>query len=106
MDFADELAKALASAGYNPFSFAKRVKTSQGRVRDIITRRREGRAPLEVVDAWADALKLEGKAREVFLRAAYLSHTPPEIAEDYLRLRARVDKLEKRVAEFEEKNKP
>jgi hypothetical protein len=106
MDFADALAKAVDDAGYNPFSFAKLVGTSQGHVRDIIKRRYGGKAPLDLLPAWIEALKLEGRAREEFLRLAYLSHCHPIIAEDYVRLRARVDKLERRAAERGEGYKP
>jgi hypothetical protein len=106
MDFADYLAKAIKDAGYSPFSFSKLVNTSQGRVVDIIQRRYGGRAPLNFIHAWATALKLEGKALDDFMRAAWLSHCPEEIRDDYLRLRARVDKLERRVADYEEKYKP
>lgn len=105
MDFADLLAKTIKDAGYNPFSFAKLVGTSQGRVVDIIDRRYGGRAPLNFVAAWAEALNLEGEVLEEWMRTALLSHCPDEIRTDYMRLRARVTKLEKRVAEFEEKYK-
>lgn len=105
MDFADLLAKTIKEAGYNPFSFAKLVGTSQGRVVDIIDRRYGGRAPLNFLEPWAKALKLEGKDLEEFMRSAWLSHAPEELRADYMRLRARVDKLERRVAEYEEKYK-
>lgn len=107
MDFADLLAKKITEAGYNPFSFAKLVGTSQGRVVDIISRRYGGRAPLKDMGAWAAALKLEGKDLDEFLWSGLMSHCPtPDLVDYFKRHHARVDRLEKRVAEYEQKYKP
>lgn len=61
--------------------------------------------PLKQLETWADTLDLSGEERATFLRLALLAHCPGPIQDDYLRLRARVDKLERRVAEYEEKYK-
>ena len=102
-EFADILAKAIERAGYNQLTFAKQVKTSQGRIRDILARRYGGKAPLNFLQQWAEALRLTGKDRDDFLWAALMSHCPANIRDEYLRMRNRSEKLERRIAELEEK---
>ena len=49
------------------------------------------------LDAWADALGLNGEDRDTFRRAAFLAHTPEVIREEIQQDRIRIAELEDRV---------
>lgn len=66
--------------------------TASGYVAKVVSGKRS--APLERIDAWANALALSGDERETFLRLAYLSHAPE-------RVRQMMADLERRTAALE-----
>lgn len=101
--FAEVFERSLDRAGYKQLTFAAKVGTSQSFLSQIIAGKRT--PPLDQIEAWANVLELHGENRAEFIRLAYLAHCPGPIAEEHLRLRARVDKLERRVAEYEDKYK-
>lgn len=103
LKFSEVFDRALKRAKLKQLPFAKKANTAQGFVSELLAGKKL--APLEKLDVWAEVLDLKGGDRAEFYRAAWLDHCPPEIADDYRRLRALVDKLERRVAEFEEKYK-
>lgn len=99
--FGTHLAERLAALSLSQNKFGQSVGHSSGFINMVISGERT--PPLDKVAMWAEVLKITGKDREEFTRHAYLAHCPDEIRDDYFRLRARVDKLERRVAEFEDK---
>lgn len=101
--FSEVFERALDKAGFKQLGFARKVGTSQGFVSEILRGNRT--PPLDRIEKWAEALGLKSEERVEFIRHAHLAHCPDTIRDDYLRLRARVDKLERRVAEYEDKYK-
>ena len=102
-DFPAMLRAALAKAGMSQMDLARAL----GTVSSVVSHTCKGEKlpPLERITHWAKALNLRDEACADFIRQAHLAHCPEVIRDDYLRLRARVDKLDRRVAEFEEKYK-
>lgn len=59
--------------------------------------------PLDVVPAWADALRLNDEERAAFILAAYLAHCPQLIADEFLAMRAQLEKNKRIHAENQAK---
>ena len=57
--------------------------------------------PLDRIEAWADALNLNGSERQEFIEAAWLAHCPAEAQAMVQRLRERVASLAVRVMRLE-----
>ncbi len=102
--FSEVFERALDKAQFKQLTFARKVGTSQGFLSSIIRGTRT--PPLDRLDKWADALGLKGDERAEFVRLANLAHCPELIREDYLRMRTRLERLERRVAEYGDKYKP
>lgn len=85
-----ELARILSKKlgrQFNQSSIASRIKTPSGK------------APKEEaeIEAWADALKLDGQHRERFVRLALLERTPLEMRRRLLQVEDLLVKAEKRL---------
>jgi len=103
VDFTELFREALDRKGLSHARFAEQVGVTPAFVSMVATKR--SKPPLERIVAWAKALNFSDPEYTRFITWAYLAHCPEVIRDDYLRLRGRVDKLERRVAEFEEKYK-
>ena len=76
MRFGAYLATAIEKAGISQREFARRAKSRQQNVNEIVHGRRV--PPLAHLERWADLLK-EHVDRAQFLELARLEHCPPEI---------------------------
>lgn len=86
--FPDLLRNCLAHAGMSQMDLARAVGTSSSVVSQACLGQRP--PPLERMDAWADALGLDDRARAVFIATAQLAHAPEAV-------RQRVASLEQRL---------
>ena len=82
--FGELLYQAIEAKGLSVRDFAATVGSSH---RTLSAIHKGIRKPnLRHLDQWATALGLKGAARRQFLIAGNLTHTPPLIAAEYLRL--------------------
>lgn len=77
LDFYDFFISSLKNSGLSNTEFASRAGASKQHVTDMARKRRT--PPLDRLDAWADALHLEGDRRAEFIRLAYLAHAPEQV---------------------------
>ena len=87
--FPDLLRSSLAHAGMSQMDLARAVGTSSSVVSQACLGQRP--PPLQRMEAWADALGLDERARAVFIATAQLAHAPEAV-------RQRVASLEQRLA--------
>lgn len=92
------LRRLIQRAGYSSLrAFDREVSTGNGVILNVCTGHNS--PPMKDLEHWADALGLKGEEREEFRLSAALEHSPAEVREEFLRLRAVVKRLERREAE-------
>ena len=108
VDFSALLAVKLKEPGRSQAAFARQVGVTGPFVNMIC--RGKATPPLDTIDAWADALELQGLYRKEFKLLAGLAHVPDQavrefIADELADLRQQVAVLADRV-ELVEKRSP
>lgn len=101
MDFTELFRDALERRGLSHARFADRVGVTPAFVSMVATKR--SKPPLERITFWAKSLELSDPDYTNFIMWAHLAHCPDVLRDDYLRLRARVDRVEQRVAALDTK---
>lgn len=91
--FAEVFASALAKSGLTQTAFAKQAGVAQPFVSQVAKGLRK--PSLDNVERWAELLGLQGEERARFLRVGRLLHTPPEIRDEYLKLRAQSERAKR-----------
>lgn len=101
MDFTDLFRAALKSAGYSHERFGEAVGVTGAFVSLVATRR--SKLPIDKIDAWADALKLTGAAREEFRQATHLAHSSEDVRQLVRSLQSEAENDRLKVIQFQEK---
>jgi transcriptional regulator with XRE-family HTH domain len=93
--FLDHLAVLLNRRRESPNAFAARVEVSHSTMGRIM----QGLRPpdVELLDAWADALELEGEERESFLLAGALANCPKPALDYVARIEGDLADLKRRA---------
>lgn len=94
--FRELFAQLLQRQRLSISAFAKRVECAHSFVSHIL--RDERRPPIDDLPRWASALGLTTEERTRFTLLAHLAHCPVEIEEEFLRLVARVERLEAQLS--------
>lgn len=87
MDFAEHLQNLLGKRGLTQLAFAQRIGRSTGFISDVLNRKN---GPSDDLESWADALELQGSAREEFLLAGSLARSPKRVRDHIANLEQRV----------------
>lgn len=93
--FLDQLAVLLHRRGESATAFGARVGVNHTTISRIMRGMRQ--PDVEALDAWADALQLEGEERVAFVLAGELAHCPRGAVDYLLRLEADIAALRKRA---------
>jgi transcriptional regulator with XRE-family HTH domain len=93
--FLDQLAVLLNRRGLSPTAFGALVGVSHSTMGRIMQGHRQ--PDVEALDAWADALQLDGEERAAFILAGELANCPRGAVEYLLRLEADIAALRKRA---------
>src|SRR5687768_15063845 len=80
----DVLGHLIAERGMTQSSFARAVGLSRKTINNFV--RGNVVIPLRHVEAFADALRLTGTEREVFITEVHLTHATPRIREEFRRM--------------------
>lgn len=83
--FGDLLRTRLSEAGMSQMDLARQLDTSSSVISQTCSGVRL--PPLARISAWARALGLSGARAEEFIAAAQLAHAPPQVREQFERLR-------------------
>ncbi len=88
--FGTYLTAMIARRGLDKAEFGRRVGHERGTITNITKDRRT--PPPGELEAWATALDLRGRDRQMFMDLATAAHLPKEVRPHYLRL---IDRLER-----------
>lgn len=83
--FGDLLRTRLSDAGMSQMDLARQLDTSSSVISQTCSGLRL--PPLARIETWARALGLSGARAEEFIAAAQLAHAPPQVREQFARLR-------------------
>lgn len=93
--FGDVLKTQLDARGMSLRAFARAVEAVPGFIGDCMAGRR--RPPPDRLPSWADALKLTGEDRELFLEAGLLARCAPALRDHVATLRRERDEARAEV---------
>lgn len=99
LDFGTFLESAILSANISKKEFAERVGTSPSVVTDTVKNRRT--PPPDKVEAWADALGLDGLSRDRFRFWAGVAHIPGDLRPIFVDIYEAFESQEARIVALE-----